>query len=428
MIGSGPRLCFSPEAMAGAAALGGGGTVAAPGVVTQGYKTLAAIPAERRIRDVEPMISKVTVDTAPMTFLIEEFGRNKTVTQPMYEHLESDIRPLFVTVNGAVADSTATAIVVAAGTSARVTVDMVLLVPRTGEMMLVTNVVIATETLTVQRNFGQDISLAAAILDTEVINIVGSAAMENDTSKNSVTMEPGFGSNYIQNFKTPIGISRRAKQIELYGGDEWMRVTDDALEAHHRMREQSYIFNNGILAPDANGRSMTAGLVYLIQSNVTNFSAGLDEDGLEDWIIQWLRRNQGQKNLVVVAGETALKAIARFGRDYLRTSLDDTLLGLKVVEYQTMNGLVKFVPHGLLSPIGTSVSNANGGWSGYMFGLNLSKLGIATFTPLRKEENIQENDRDGRKDQWLSDEGLIMHVERCHAYAKCILPTDGSAT
>lgn len=381
---------------------------AGAGTITKGQRGQSAIGASRKVPQYIDMFQDISVDTAPLLALMENFGFTKKVKAPTYFHLETDKLPEYVTINnGGGYASGATSIVVSSASN--VQAGNVLFCERTQEMIYVTAV--ATNTLTVTRGAGS--TTAAAINDTEEIRILGFADSDGNTAPSGTSSEPTLKTNATQIMKVAWEASRRDIEQEVYGPDEWSRIMGQKQEELDRYKEQTYLFQNGI---STTGTTLTGGFQYWVTTNVSNAAGALDEGSWNTWLRGWLRRNTGQKNLAVFAGELVQAALAGFGRDAIRYGPDDNLLGITCGSYRAENGMVvKIVPHGMLTPINSGVTAANRGAQGYAFGVNFGKVGEVTFSKRKHEKNVQLPGTDGKKDQLIEDVGLALVSEQHHA-------------
>jgi len=387
---------------------------AGSGTNTQGARVAATIGSTRKVPQYTNTFQDISADVSPLVALMEKFGINRKVKAQSFFHLETDKLPLYITVSdaGGLNDSD-TSMGVSAGHGARVTIGAILKVLRTGEMIRVTNR--STDTLTITRGAGS--TTAAAISDGEEIAILGFADTDGNTAPNGVSSEPTLKTNYTQIFRRAYEASGRNMATEVYGPEEWTRIRTDALEAMRREKEQTYLFSNGISSSDP---TLTGGFEYWVTTNVTNAGGSdLDEGSWREWLRQWLRRNVGQKQLVVMAGELVTAALAGFGLDNVQYGPDDQLLGMSCGSYRSDDGtVVKIMKHALLSPIGSSVTAANYGWQGYAFGTNYGKCGQVTFRGLKEQKDIETPGTDGRKDGLLEDIGMQLVSEQHHAIYK----------
>ena len=434
---------------------------AGAGVVSQGQRQTANIGLTRRVLQVEKGIFNVSNNIAPLTLLIQKFGRTKNVESVQFNHLEDDIFPTTVyfvtsgtTSAAASADDGAnTFLKLASGNGPRIGAGDVLKVLRTGEMMrALTNGSVsagvqtpapAEDVIQVIRSCGQS-GMGSPINANEEIQIISRADLEGSNAPDGQGTEPYFRTNFTQTIRAAVDLSRRGEQTRVYGPDEMQRLREQALQSLMIKVEKALMLQNGISAADP---TMTGGLDYWLSTNRFNASGPLEEQYFINCLVQLFRRNQGEKDIVFLAGETIRFAIQGWGMDVIRYRPDDDTLGLDVGEYQTSFGRVKIVPHALLSPLGSDVASgqftqyyrdnpnagnapvlgtpnsdagaltvaaAGYGLSGMGMFLNLRLLGTRVLTALTLQKNIQLPGVDGKKEGWLIDLGLDIHNEKSH--------------
>lgn len=384
---------------------------AGAGTITQGQRRLAAVAAARKKLQVDPGVTNISVDIAPLSMMIEKTGKSRETGQAKYTHYETDILPTVVTDSGGGAASGATSITLTSGEASNCTIGTVLKNLRTSEEIRVTGVNTSTNVITVTRAFGGS---AATINASDEFQISGFADTDGNTSPEAVSSEPTAKDNYCQILRTAVEASGRDINSDNYGDDEWGRITKDALQKHKLLKEKTYLFSGGVQTSDP---FKTGGADYYITTNLFNVAGALVEaTWAGTYIRNWFRRNYGSKTMVLMAGETMCGALDGFGRDVLRYAPDDSILGIKCAQYRTSFGEVKIVRHGLMTALGTNVTAANGGWGGMAYGFNMDLVSERFFTgrKLKLRTNIQQNDKDGRKDEWMEDVGFQLKNEAAH--------------
>ena len=383
------------------------------GTITQGQRKVASVASARiPVQEVEKLIN-VSEDIAPLTVMLDKPGKTHIVRAPTYVHYETDELPIGLTLGAAGQGSGVTTLALAANGAKRVTVNTLLLAQRTGEELRVTAVNTSANTVDVDRGVGG--TSAAALNANEVISMHSFAAPDGDTSPESVTSEPTVVTNATQIFRASFEMSRRLRGLETYASDEEDRVSRDALRHLNIMREQTFLFGPGISLTDP---TITGGVFHWLSTNVTNQAGvALTESGFYTIVQNWFLRNRNRDKMVLFAGENLLKAMDGFGRDVLRYTPDTTVLGVKVKGYQTAFGTIMLKPHGLMTRLGGDDTAANKGAASWAIGLNMERVGRAQYGSegaLTLNKDIQENDRDGSKAEWISDEGLWLGNEKAH--------------
>ncbi len=384
------------------------------GTITGGQRAFSAIGSARLKPQVIEKLIYTNANTAPVTALIEKLGKKKTVGQPTFYHFETDRLPRVVEVDGNQNDSE-TSIEVTAGHGKRCVVGTILLNTRTDEMLRVTS--ISTDTLTVAtRPFAG--TTAAAMLDNDELAILGTAAADGATSVASITSEPTQVTNACQIFRRAFEMTGRDISADTFTDDEKVRIMRDAHDAVQMDMEQAYLFSTGIATSDP---TATAGFVKWATTNVTNMGGvALDEQSWNTFLKSVLIRNYGsRKNMVLFAGDNVCEALDSFARDVIRYKSDDEMLGIAIGEARSSFGTVKVVRHGLLSD--TLGSQAGlGRWGGRAFLINFDYFGKAVYKNrgLNLYSNIETPGTDGKKWEYLGDEGLWMAAEEVHGHLK----------
>lgn len=384
------------------------------GTITAGQRLQSAIATSRKIPQWDQNLIYISSNVAPLFALTDALKKTREVAGVSYFHLETDVLPTVV-VTDAQYTSGLTTIGVTSGQSARLQVGTTLKVLRTSEMLVVTSVV-ADNNIGVSRGYAG--TTPATINSGEEIAIIAFADTDGNTSPSGESSEPTQKLNYVQIFKQAIELSRRDQYTAAYGGDELPRLKKDALQKMMMNIERAMFFNNGVDSGSVSGRTQTGGVDYWLSTNVTNVAGLLTEQSwIDNGMRPWFRRNNNQdSSMYGFAGELFLRAANGWGRDGLRFRPDDNVAGINITEYNSEWGQVKFIKHGLFTPIGATVTAANSGWQGMFYGLNLDLVGKRVFknSNLKFQMNIQTPDRDGVKHQYLADMGLFLGNEAAH--------------
>lgn len=397
------------------------------GPVVQGPRSTSNIGAGRKVPQIDPNILQINKDTVPLTMFIEKLGRKRTVLQPTYSHIEEDLQPATITLgDGSVSGSgaglgfsssdTTLDFSVAAGGSgaARIQANSILKSVRTGEMILVLSV--SGDVATVQtRGYITNGAAAAALLANEELQVLGTANPDNSQAPQSVSVEPLILTFYPQIFRTAVEAGRRLIRSENYGGDEWKRMLNSSLLAHHVDLEKAFLFNQGYLTT---GATQTDGFINQIITNVFQMNGTLDEVTLENYWKSLARYNEAgaEDSIVTFCGENVMVSLDQFGRDGLRFQQGDKSAGIAIMEWKCSFGNMKFKKHGLFGPRGSSTTAANGGYVGYLLSAQMKNLGKATYGGgnLKYDPNCRLPGQDGEKACWTEDCGLEVWNERTH--------------
>ncbi len=204
--------------------------------------------------------------------------------------------------------------------------------------------------------------------DCDRIVIVGNINEEGGYMPNSISYDPVKYFNYTQIFRTPLSITRTARETKLRTGDAYKEMKREALELHGIEMEKAFLF--GI--PTENTGSVmskpertTAGIINFIRANVpNNFNdfrlnssysgkGWLDAGGGETWLENYLEQvfRFGRPEKLALCGSGALLGINRlvkaFGHYELKAR--EVAYGIKIVEWITPFGSIYLKTHPLLS-------------------------------------------------------------------------------
>ena len=373
-----------------------------------GVRTTANANTEtRRVRDVFPAMMKLEDQAAPLTVLMGRL-RKKEATDPKIEWFEDERLPTQDLLGAAIATAGATTMTVTNYKYFR-NGDIVLIV-ETGEQVLVTATP-STTTVTITRAWGE-VSAAAAVTAGK-LRIIGSAQEENDTSRDLLSTEKAPKFNYLGIIRDPFAVSNTLKVTKTYAGVDFEEEAANMLVAHRVKLELMNL--QGQRYEDTSGtepKRSTRGIVRWISTNVVNVGGDLTEPVFDAWLRRLFR--YGSKNKVLLCAPIATQAISGFAKDKLRPS--DVMMktyGMAITEYISPFGKVMLANHNLMT--NDSLSDFDD-IAGMIIGVDMANVEMRHMKgriSVRKE-NIQENDRDGRKDEYLSEAGLQVGLEKTH--------------
>ena len=320
--------------------------------------------------------------------------------------------------NGAGYSSSATSIVVTDGTMF-VPFD-VILVPRTGERMMVSAV--SSNTLTVTRAWG---STGVALVNGDNMVRVSSAYPVNSLSGTAKSTQVAEDYNYTQIFRTPISMGRTDKDSRLNytNGSDWERLKVECAVEHLRSQERAFWYGvrNEAASVDSSGarQRTTGGVFQYVTTNVmdASLSGGVLTQQLMDQFAEQVFQ-YGSTEKIAFCSPRVLSRINSLVTNLIRITPEESMYGLNLTSYVTSHGVLKLVrtPHfgdsGFLNQYG-----------GSMVVLDPSQIKYAHLKNAENEwrDNIQENDRDGVKGEWLGECGLHISNERAHGILQNIL-------
>ena len=364
----------------------------------------------REILELEPNSQALTV------FLnnINKGGQRKRVKTPKFRWPEYELDDRWDAINavGGYADNITSWVV---DTADLFYPESLVKVPRTGEVVRVSAVNTGTNTLTVVRSYGA--AAAAAVLDNEPLFIVGNAREEGAVSLPARSRDPVEVINYTQIFKTWVDESGTSMSSDQDTSPHSWRFNQRVRMIEHQIDKELALLTgtpgeeNGV----AGKVRTTGGILHFATANIVDAGGTLTEVEFETWLRGFL--HYGDKNMkVVFLSELAASVLNNFAHGKLQTSTGATRYGVAINEWVSAHGTVKFVSHPLLE---------GATYGGYAIGVDFGGNRVA-YRYLHGEsapggsrdthikESVQEADRDGRKDEILTECGLQMSQAKTH--------------
>lgn len=371
--------------------------------VDTGMKVLADTAATRKKLQVEDEVEMVNEGIAPLHQLLNRLGRTRTIGGPTFYMWANDELPRWFQANGAqIATSTALVLDSTAG----LTNGMQLYDPTTRATIQI-DTVTNTTTLVI-------VAATDAIADDQELMLLGYASPEGSDAPNGIISEPAYHTSTVQTFRRVVNLSRRQIEADLYGGKEMPRAVADAHKAIILDKEATFLFGKVNTTESTYYGTRTKGITQAISTNTVNVaSVAMTEDVWRNsFLLPFFRKhNTGDKNLVVMAGETIIKSLDEFGLDRQTTKPSDEVHGVKCIRYFTSFGEIAIINHGLLQ--------VNTELAGTALALDLDQLFEAQYGKsgkLQLRDNIALKSIDGTKSEWLADCGIGVGIEAKHAY------------
>jgi hypothetical protein len=377
-----------------------------PGTLVTGQRgTLDGNSDNRRI-DMADKILLLEPDAAPLTVVTKNITKKGT-GNPKFQWQEDELDPRFDAVNnGAGYADSATAIVVDNG--AYFEAQNIVYVPRTGESLRVTDV--TGNTLTVVRSVGS--VAAAALVDNDELLITSTAQPEGDASRPARSRNQTTVYNYTQIFRTPWDATETARHSEYEADDDWdYQALKHGIE-HKKSIE--YALMVGAREEDTSSgqaRRTTGGFRHYVSTNATDAGGALTEAEFFTALRPCFR--YGAKEKWGFASQLSVDVLNTFPRGKLEIQQGEKTFGLRVFQYISPHGTLNLVTHYLLegTTLGGQIWVMDSDVVKYRYLVN--KRG-SRDTMLNKE--IQANDVDGRKDEYLTEAGLEFGSEKRHGY------------
>ena len=364
---------------------------------------------DTRVRFVDPRIFFAQAEIAPLNALMEKMKRTVRSTSIKPEWVEKDMGTPSTTINGAINDS-ATTINVAAGTGVMFDVNDIAWIPSAtgGEQVLVTTR--TTDALTVVRNWGS--AGAAAAADGAQIVKLSSSYAENATSGVGVKIKPSMPYNVTQIHRTPIELSRSEMQIKRYERGEKGARQDarrDAMILHLEGVERSFI--NGDLKEDVStNRRVAKGILRYITTNREDLKGSLTKAKFDSFLKDVMFNGGGK--YVLAASGTFMEALHAevLSKSNMNITPATKEWGLDVTRYLSPFGKCDVFYHRVLSQM------LEDNYGGCAMLLDMSLVTKYYLQKMILRENIQANDADGFKDEYLEECCAALHNEANHGF------------
>lgn len=361
--------------------------------------------------------------SAPLTALMARM-RKQSVDDPEFSWWEEALGQTRITINYTTGyDSTVNTVIIDSGGLALVAGD-VLLVEKTedttytNEIVLVSSVTSDT-VIVVKRGQAGTTKADASLADNAALTKVGNAFAEGTSSPDVTIRNPTKKHNYTQIFKTAVEETRTASQTHLRTGNAWDNDKKRRSFDHSVALEYAFMWGKHYEVDGGAGTTpkplrYTGGLREFITTNVTIFATTPTEDTLLNAIYPVFNYNsEGSGNeRIVLAGNGALNSLNRLARNSssTRINFDNTIkfYGMELQRWITPQGTFLVKTHPLMN-LHTRFTNS-------MFIINPPSLIYRPLMDTKFQDNIQHNDADCRKGQWITEAGLEVHHEETMAY------------
>lgn len=354
--------------------------------------------------DMSEKIALLQPSATPLTvFMKRAAGSSQAAKNPKFSWMEDDLGARWDAINAAAGYASGiTALDVDNGSY--FTAGDQVKVPRTGEVLLVSSV--STNTLTVVRGFGT--TAAAALVDNDPLVIVGNVNEEGGLArvlKSTVEVEVF---NYTQIWKTPFGVTNTQNATDMYGGQDLSYQQKKKGIEHMVDMERSFLFGEKKL--DTSGshpKRTTGGLLTFTSANNYDAGGALTQSEFDQNVAEIAFR-YGSSEKLLLASARLLSVINGWATGKLQIMQGEKTYGLSVTKYVTPFGVLNIVYHPLLE---------GAIYGGYGVVLDVENI---KYRPLqgrdtKLETNIQANDEDSRKDQYLTEAGLEVRLPKTHA-------------
>jgi hypothetical protein len=285
----------------------------------------------------------------------------------------------------------------------------------TGELMLVVS--IATDTVTITRGYAGSTAAASSGTADTILNM-GNVSGHGTTSPAALQTTKTTKSNFCSIRKHAVQVTKTLEAVKTYGGSERQYQRVKKAQEHATDWEQMLLHGfKGSVTASNNPAYTTGGLDFYVTSNVLSVTGTLTEATWLDFLPQVFRFciNAGSRRKILFASAELINTINSWGLSKLQVTPASERLsqtyGIDIKEYVCGFGKLYVTYHPLLSF----------GYLGYGYVLDLDGLELRPLRPTTLETNIQANDADFFKDQYLTECGYMVAEDVCHGIVKGVL-------
>lgn len=365
----------------------------------------ANILASRIVIDMSNEIPILKPREYPLTVLTKRLN-TKVANNYRYDWMEDSLMATWVACPAGAAAGAAI-VSVAAGQGLLVAIDDLLKVAATGEILRVIS--INVDAITVTRGYGTTVTAIIAV--AAAILVIGNAMMQGSANPSEKYNQLTTAFNYTQIFKTAFSVTNTLEAIKLYGPKELARLQKKKAIEHAQSIEYALMFGERKLdVAGAQPVSTTGGVLQSIagSANVGTLSQAAVWAAPDPTMFAKRAINAFMEKIFTYGSSkktwlcspsmiTFITDIAEMKLEIIQGDADKTF-GLDISMLRSPHGTLSIVQHPLLVQ----------GYAGTSFILDMEEL---AYRPLPGRDtklmtNIQDNDEDGRRDQYITEAGL----------------------
>ncbi len=353
---------------------------------------------------------------APLTALMSKMKTEKT-DDPEFSWWEEQLDVVKVIVDG-VQTSGDTALELVSG-GLKLVIGDLLLVSKTevaaydNELVEVTAVADDTN-ITIAR--GAAGSSAAAMADLDTLTKIGNVFAEGTVSPTVTNENPVKLKNFAQIFKTAYELTGTVQVTRARTGDPLKNDKKRKMFQHSVALEMAYLFGKNFETTGANGKPKRylGGLREFITTNAKIYTTGVDEDGFLDDTFKVFDFDSGTagNERLVFAGNGYLNNLNKLAKNASSSRINfDSVVRVYGMELQRW-----ILPQGTFFVRSHPLMNTHPIYTDSAFFIDPSAIVYRPLRDTKPEDNIQANDADTRKGQWMTEAGIEVRHEGTMAY------------
>lgn len=356
---------------------------------------------------------------APLTALLSKM-KSESTDDPEFAWYEEELNALRLTVNYSTgyADTDNTIVVSSNVTDAQdcvpgdlFLVEKTLLTTFDNEIVMVSSV---TNGTTVVFKRGQVGTTAAALANGANLTKIGNAFAEGTGAPSASTRNPTKFYNYCQIFKTTYDITETAKRTRTRTGDPLKNDKKRKMFDHSTAMEMAFLFGKRHETTGSNGKPLrfSGGFLWALSqyasSMITVFATTPTESTFTDAVYKVFDYDTGAGDeRIVFAGNGFLNSLNKLAATQARSRVNfDGIVdvyGMRLQRWVLPQGTIYVKSHPLFN---THTRFTNDAAIIDPTALKYRYMRDTTF-----KDNIQANDSDEQKGQWLTEAG--MEMEHC---------------
>jgi hypothetical protein len=344
--------------------------------------------------------------------------RVKPTKNTKFEHTENEMLKIeFQPTAALTASSSDVTLYIQTGDAQYFLAGMELLLTNANDQTEVVRVsVVGASSLTITRNVGSTGVIALTTADN--FYNMGIVRAEDSLSATAIQNKTETLYNYVEFQSASYGNTRIQQAMDNYHGDDYERKKREAVgQMKQKLEIQAWCGVRDVLNSTTNPIYHNGGIIWALKhlyTDVPVHDAGgtLTRSKWEAFLQSLLKYNAMTK--YVFCSSPVLSAISGFAADKIRVT-DMTLkkFGLVITEYHSTHGMVYLVRQPLFDDIAA--------FNGMAVGLDLGNISYRPLVnngedlSLKSYDDIQENDRAGRKGEWLVVGGFDTMTGKSHA-------------
>ena len=355
--------------------------------------------------------------SAPLTALLAK-ARSEKTNDPEYNWWEETLNIVRITTDADL-NTTSTAVSTASGALQLVAGDVLLLektedTTYTNEIALVSSVTSDVAFVVKRAQAG---TTGANFVSGGSMTRIGSVFAEGTTSPDVQSQNPTKVNNYAQIFKSAYELTRTAELTSTRTGDPLKNDKKRKMFSHSVNLEHAFMFGKKYETTGANGKPLryTGGIRQFITTNVKIYTTTPTLDTFFDAVypvFDYETDAGGSSERIVLAGNGFLNTLNKLvaADTNSRVNYDGTVkvYGLELMKYVLPQGTLGVKTHPLM--------NVHPVYKNSAFVLNIGALRYRYLRDTTPQDNIQANDADTHKGQWLTEAGLEMNHQKTCAY------------